>query len=363
MGLKECVREVLYRDVSIENETKRAAVILRFATLIICCYFFLTMLAYVAWLKWEMILLTFPCLIFFVSIFFLTYKNKAAPLVLSLNAVTIVMMLAMVYLLGWDCGVQHFVFVLIVINFTTGIRSICKKICGAVALSLLRIAMYVYSLFNVAIMPLTLELKIILQVLNTMTICAVIIASLLLYTKDSRKMEEKLIVYNEKLQHLASIDPLTKLSNRRYVAEYMKEKSKLYECGRYNAISIAIADIDFFKKINDAFGHECGDKVLEQLSKLFENYMKDIGIVGRWGGEEFLFVFINENGDEAYAHLMNIQQLVKKLEFQYNNEKFIVSLTYGLTEYDHNKSIEMIIKEADDKLYVGKQTGRNRVVY
>ena len=169
--------------------------------------------------------------------------------------------------------------------------------------------------------------------------------------------------YNTKLQKLASVDALTGLWNRRSMWEYIRAVEYDYEIGNAGFVSIAIADIDFFKRINDTYGHECGDMVLKSISNIFKKNMEEKGLVSRWGGEEFLFVFYGRNGDAAYDVLQEIYDEIHRLTVSYENEEIRITMTFGLEEYDKNDGMEMAIRRADEKLYQGKETGRDKIVY
>ncbi|MCR5235458.1 MAG: GGDEF domain-containing protein, partial [Lachnospiraceae bacterium] len=86
-------------------------------------------------------------------------------------------------------------------------------------------------------------------------------------------------------------------------------------------------------------------------------------LVSRWGGEEFLIVFPNMNGDEARSLLDTIRTKVKKIEFDTGSRKFSITVTYGLAEYGFNGDAESVVKEADEKLYIGKENGRDQIVF
>lgn len=362
MKFTQGIRDFLYKDVMNKNESKKAAVILRFTAIIMCCYFALVLMLYLIACG-KVLLCAVPCLLLIGIAFYDTYQDHTRRVIIIANIIIVFWILYMVYMFGWDCGVQHFLFSLIILDFTTSLSNFRIKILYTFLLVTLRMILFWYTWNYTPAEIMTTGLHIAFQGLNTVAVCCMMVVMLLLYTKDSRRMEEKLILYNENLKKLASKDPLTGLKNRRSVLEYLEEKAELYKNGKYNALSVAIADIDYFKKVNDIYGHECGDTVLKKLGMVFEEHMNGIGIVGRWGGEEFLFVFKDRNGDEAYTELLKLQCAIKKLDFSYNGEQLTITLTYGLTEYDSNKQLDMIIKEADEKLYMGKKAGRNRIVY
>ena len=176
-------------------------------------------------------------------------------------------------------------------------------------------------------------------------------------------MESRLQEYNKELRHVASTDPLTKVWNRFRMLEHVDKCVKRYRKGEMQFMSLAIGDIDYFKRVNDTYGHECGDEVLRSLAHLFDEQTRGIGAVARWGGEEFLFLFENMNGDEAWTVLSSIQTKVNRLDILYEGEVHHVTMTFGLAEFDFTRSLDDNIKQADDMLYQGKARGRNRIIY
>ncbi|MBO5551115.1 MAG: GGDEF domain-containing protein, partial [Lachnospiraceae bacterium] len=115
--------------------------------------------------------------------------------------------------------------------------------------------------------------------------------------------------------------------------------------------------------VNDTRGHDCGDYVLKTLASVFKDFMKDKGYVSRWGGEEFVFIFKDINGDDAYPMLEDLRRNIEKMELEFFSHKFNITMTFGVEEYSPMFGSEEAIKKADEKLYIGKESGRNKVVY
>ncbi len=155
-------------------------------------------------------------------------------------------------------------------------------------------------------------------------------------------------------------DPLTKLYTRRigeskvdYVQHQLNDAGVKY--------CVCMGDIDFFKKVNDTYGHDAGDIVLHDVAHIFNENMLGNGFTIRWGGEEFLIIFEDADMDKAYNVLAKIREKVLEHEMPYGNEVIKVTMTFGLVEGDERR-IEDIVKEADNLLYYGKQNGRNQIV-
>lgn len=163
------------------------------------------------------------------------------------------------------------------------------------------------------------------------------------------------------LRDLVQRDSLTGLYNRHYGEIWMKQvKEEAKDTGE--PFSIAIADIDFFKKFNDCYGHDCGDMVLRKVSELLQTQVGRQGYVSRWGGEEFLIIFKRFTLEESVNFAEEIREKLHRTELRYHNDGFHVTLTIGVAAGDSEKSIESMVKCADCALYEGKRNGRDQVV-
>ncbi len=163
------------------------------------------------------------------------------------------------------------------------------------------------------------------------------------------------------LRDLVQRDSLTGLYNRHYGEIWMKQvKEEAKDTGE--PFSIAIADIDFFKKFNDCYGHDCGDMVLRKVSELLQTQVGRQGYVSRWGGEEFLIIFKHFTLEESVNFAEEIREKLHRTELRYHNDGFHVTLTIGVAAGDSEKSIESMVKCADCALYEGKRNGRDQVV-
>lgn len=163
------------------------------------------------------------------------------------------------------------------------------------------------------------------------------------------------------LRDLVERDALTRLYNRHY-GEIWLNKLK-GECELHGTpFYIAIADIDFFKKFNDNYGHDCGDLVLKMVSNVLMTRMSERGYAARWGGEEFLLVFQANDLEQAISVVNRVAEDIKKIKVNYRKEELSVTVTIGITEGDSSKKTDDLIKQADTALYEGKESGRDRVV-
>jgi diguanylate cyclase (GGDEF)-like protein/PAS domain S-box-containing protein len=158
------------------------------------------------------------------------------------------------------------------------------------------------------------------------------------------------------LKEQATTDVLTGAYNRRGFIEILKNEIKKSKFSNSN-LSILMFDIDFFKKINDTYGHDVGDAVLIKLSETIFNNIRKEDIFARWGGEEFIILMPSTQLELATQKAESLRHHIENLDAK-DLPKFTVS--FGVTVYHEDESIDNFIKRADDALYRSKETGRNK---
>ncbi|RXJ84672.1 YfiR/HmsC family protein [Arcobacter cloacae] len=167
------------------------------------------------------------------------------------------------------------------------------------------------------------------------------------------------IKQNKLLKNLSQIDTLSGLYNRRFMNKKLEEEILKYK--RYKTpFSILLLDVDFFKKINDSYGHDKGDFVIKKISTLIQQNSRDTDISARWGGEEFLILVPNSNLEGAVILANNLKQIIEKTDFT-TKEKITVSV--GVSTFNENLNQEELLKLADNALYKAKNSGRNKVEF
>ena len=166
----------------------------------------------------------------------------------------------------------------------------------------------------------------------------------------------------KKLQYLAQTDPLTLLYNRGYFLELAEKE--LQRAFRYEVpLCFAILDIDHFKRINDTYGHPIGDAVLQALGKHCLQSLRETDIMGRLGGEEFAFILLHVTEEQARTKMEKLKNELSQLSVFDNNEKtlnFTVSIGIAMLS-ERIKRLDELYIQADEKLYVAKDAGRNCV--
>jgi len=160
----------------------------------------------------------------------------------------------------------------------------------------------------------------------------------------------------DNLQKLIERDALTELYNRRScntMLSAISQRNELY--------CVVMCDIDFFKKVNDTYGHDAGDYVLQEVSDLIKKNVSEYGFASRWGGEEFLLVY-KLRYEDTVARTRQLRQSILDHDFTYEKTKMDITMTFGVADGTEFIRYENVIKKADEKLYVGKNNGRNQVV-
>ena len=347
------------KEVKGDNESKKMIIIIRKLLLVLLLFSFLSTVTCLFWGRQVTVYNTVSLLIV-CCMMHVTYTKARMFTVWSFVTGIILMSCLNLSVYGWFCGAQTFLIVLVMIFYFSSYSSVCRKILFSTFIFVIYMAFYFIYRERTPICPLE-NGQMTLVRLGFMA-CLITCCSLMayLFSYDSQSMESKLVEYNKRLEGKASTDPLTGLYNRGKIMEIMENLSNI-ENGEI--FSICICDIDYFKKVNDNYGHNVGDDVLKAVSKVFKDFMKGKGYAGRWGGEEFMLVFPKLNGDEACVMIYSIQDLIRKTVVVHDDVELKVTLTYGLTEYDFHSPINQNIKEADDKLYTGKMKGRNTLIY
>ena len=169
------------------------------------------------------------------------------------------------------------------------------------------------------------------------------------------------IVVGKKVRQLIFHDPLTGLYNRRAGMMELSKYMELADIKERSHVTLALGDIDHFKRVNDTFGHDAGDAVLVECSRLFKEYTTKNAFSVRWGGEEFLLVF-NDTLENALVILEALLDEVRETVIEHEGTTLSVTMTFGVTEYEKGMTIDQLVKKADDLLYEGKEGGRNQIV-
>jgi two-component system cell cycle response regulator len=168
-------------------------------------------------------------------------------------------------------------------------------------------------------------------------------------------------IIHEQMQRLAAIDPLTGLLNRRYgMIRLREEYSKAVRSE--GSLGVVMFDIDFFKKVNDTYGHLAGDRVLVHISRLVKPILREGDVLMRYGGEEFCAILPGASTEDSLKMAERIRFAVQEGKVAYSEFEIRVTLSLGISSYPENdiKHEQELLETADEALYISKESGRNK---
>ena len=185
-------------------------------------------------------------------------------------------------------------------------------------------------------------------------ICLLILAFSMIerlnYTKE-------LEVAKEELTLLSKTDSLTKLNNRNEIDVVLGVSESIFKRFK-DTFSVILIDIDDFKHVNDTYGHLEGDKVLISLASILTKYTRDIDIVGRWGGEEFIIICPRTSQKDAIALAEKLKEKTASFDFGIVGKK---TASFGVSSFRENDTLNELLLRVDNALYLSKSKGKNRV--
>ena len=188
-------------------------------------------------------------------------------------------------------------------------------------------------------------------------------AELLAFAGGMLTAQGKLTEENQRLRHQASHDSLTGLNNRGAIDDILKDQLQRAPFRR-GSVSVIVADVDHFKRVNDTYGHPVGDEVLIEVARRVKAGVRDQDSVGRYGGEELLVVLPGIGGAQAVLIAQRIRLSIAQTPFQTQAGPISITMSQGVssTDYPHLVTPESLIVAADEALYRAKHEGRNRVI-
>ena len=360
MKMNEWFGKWILKDVSKDNETNRTALMVRVLSFIMSFYYVLESILFFAAGVPDMGILSLVFTGCFACILYLTYGSRPRLALDFLITIVILWAAIVIVTAGWTLGVQSFLLVLLILLFLASYIRLPAKFAAAAVFCTLRILLYTYAVSHTPLLAMPDWFYGTNSIVHSIVIFLSATVLVTMASQHTIETERKLMETNQRVRVSACHDPLTNLMNRRACYEEFERNLQTWTAG---AISIAMGDIDFFKQLNDSYGHDAGDAVLVHLAELFQETVRDKGYCARWGGEEFLFIFYGRNGDECYILLENLRRKIAAEPVEFAGKKLCITMTFGLEEYSFGRPMDVTIKRADVKLYQGKNTGRNRVVY
>ena len=291
------------------------------------------------------------------------YKNAKSYVGITMLEIWVHMLLAILSF-GWEASFQNWTFAMLAAMFLPVYSKDGKKLNDKAAIGFATLLIASYFLFAVLTyvvdFPHTQELSVldynIMFIVNNSITFFSIIMFAVFYTNSSSRRENE-------LSRKADFDELTNIYNRRAVQEMGGRI--IYNASLNNKpYHTAILDIDYFKKVNDTYGHLSGDLVLKKLAQLLKSMTNKGMIIGRWGGEEFVVICPDNISYKSFTEsLEKLRTKVSKTKFVIEDgEKISIRISIGAASIDEDMTLDEAVALADERLYKAKETGRNKLV-
>ena len=255
-------------------------------------------------------------------------------------------------MLGFNTGFHFYLIALCVVSFFTSYFSKKKAVKGSiiwVALSLaIYLTLYFVTTFNPPYYQIEKWLEITLFATHSVVVFAFIATYLIIFIKYALSLEKKIM-------NQSRTDELTQIGNRYALFDYFEQESKDHKI-------VALFDIDDFKNINDKYGHVTGDFILKRVAEISSSLLEG-DFVCRYGGEEFVVVMEDDKFEVIFNKLESLRTRIEKESFEFNNYKINLTITIGASKYEDDISLEKWVDLADEKMYFGKNSGKNKTVF
>jgi two-component system, cell cycle response regulator len=177
-------------------------------------------------------------------------------------------------------------------------------------------------------------------------------------TRELNKKNIALEKANATINTLLRADALTGIANRRHFFEYF-QKMHAHAVRHKTPLSLVMVDLDFYKAINDQYGHQVGDEVLVDFAQLLQNSCREEDLPARYGGEEFAILLVSTNATEAFTQAERVRSEIEKHEF--GELKLKITASFGVASLQEGETMESLLKRSDQALYAAKSAGRNQV--
>ena len=299
---------------------------------------------------YVMVWITSATIIIYLLCFILIKNKKYYPYALICGNEFFTFIIVASVIIGFNTGFHFYLIGLSVVSFFTSYFSKRKNIKAAILWAglsvMIYLALYFCTTYNPPYYQISKWLEMTLFATHVVVVFLFVVFYLVTFLKYALSLERKIM--NE-----SRTDELTEINNRYGLYDYFNNEKE-----DKSSKVLALFDIDDFKQINDLHGHVTGDYVLKKVAELTSNTLSG-SFVCRYGGEEFVIVLDKEN---CLEKLENFRQIIESESFEYEGEKLKITITIGVAEYAKDISLEQWVELADEKMYSGKNTGKNKVV-
>jgi diguanylate cyclase (GGDEF)-like protein len=313
----------------------------------------------------QLVQFNFLSVIIYAFCFILCRTGHILPVYVSVILEVTAYSVVSTYFVGLRCGTYCFLFSIIPIIIYFGCSLFKGKQRWSVILMLVLnfatfVVLYFSFFFHEPVYQLPTSITLILVVFSAFAMIFATVFYNALYIYTSENTVTNLELKNKQLSADAHEDALTNLLNRRGFLPLVKS---LMSGDKISHFCIAFGDLDDFKRVNDSYGHEAGDEVLKHATMMIKDELPGCDIC-RWGGEEFVILLRDCNMASAKGKVERLRKTIESNPTSFFGKQIFVTMTIGLEEYkDNYKEPEALIKKADERMYYGKQHGKNMLVF
>lgn len=354
--------EWLNRDTTGKFENNLLAIVIRSTSIISIVYYFYMMFVFLINKQYVIAVYDILGIGLLLYSIVLTYKGKTTYSFWVYSASLLLLAIFNAIYAGWEIGYQYSIFLLVVVAFFSTYLSGYVKIGLISFYAIVFLAEYLYCRCNKAQVLIYNGTDAALSIITIIYIFGGLAIAGYYYSAKSTEIDKQLVSYSKTLEKLAFFDPLTGLFNRRQTTVFLEKRISEAKQNDDKPLSVVIGDIDYFKKVNDTYGHEMGDEVLKEVSKRIKAGAANKALVSRWGGEEFLMIFPSSDKKTALHYAEEILDIVRQSPVIHGGIEVTVTMSFGVCQYEKGMTADEMVSKADMCLYQAKESGRNRVI-
>ena len=301
---------------------------------------------------YPLVWLTAGTMVFYALCFFLIKKRQYYPYALLCGNEYFAYIIVTTLLVGFASGFHLYLISLSVISFFATYFSKGKRLSGSLFWAELSIGIYLMLYFVTKhnapqyIIPDWMQTT--FMTLHIVLVFVFASFYLFTFTKYSLSLENKIMLESR-------TDELTQINNRYGLYDYYEQDEDK------SSMVLALFDIDDFKNINDKYGHVTGDYVLKTVAEITSKTLSDSSVC-RYGGEEFVIIIKETKANEAFTKLDNLRKIIEQETFTFEGSKIKITITIGCIKHQRDVSLEKWVELADEKMYLGKKSGKNKTV-
>ncbi|MGZ8200707.1 MAG: GGDEF domain-containing protein [Methylosarcina sp.] len=288
------------------------------------------------------------------SAWLLNQRGRHQEAIILMTIEVILHTLLVVPVVGWHSGFQYYLFAAIPFTLFNNKLEGHAIILVSILMCILFILLNIYTHDEDYTDTLSADLASIVNNINIIISFTALCVISYYFRIASLSLEKEL----EKQAHT---DPLTGLLNRRRMRDYL-EQYGLSSLRNQSIFSLIFVDIDYFKQFNDTYGHHCGDFILGAAAEFMKKNLRKEDSIARWGGEEFLILLPDTDIHHARLIAEKLRQAIAEERFHWGGHEFKITMTFGVSQYNFDLTVEDCLKLADMALYKGKEAGRNLVM-